>query len=102
MDDIFPKLVAVDSSPFLHRACSNTYSHIFFFVFAVIQQGGAPIKYKKDGKGIEIASKPRPAQQFNGIDYVMEEAITGDFALIRVRLFVVVGSGYGGGGDGNN
>lgn len=32
---------------------------------------------------IDIASSPRQVQQFNGIDYIMEEAITGDYALIK-------------------
>lgn len=48
----------------------------------VIQEGGAPIKYRPDGS-IEIASQPREARKFNGIDYIMEEAIVGDFALIK-------------------
>eukprot|EP00730_Choanoeca_flexa_P003382 TRINITY_DN11390_c0_g2_i1.p1 TRINITY_DN11390_c0_g2~~TRINITY_DN11390_c0_g2_i1.p1 ORF type:complete len:514 (+),score=158.45 TRINITY_DN11390_c0_g2_i1:71-1612(+) len=50
----------------------------------VIHHGGAPIKYKPDGSGdIEIPSPPREHRQFNGTDYIMEEAITGDYALIR-------------------
>ncbi|XP_013178208.1 PREDICTED: succinyl-CoA:3-ketoacid coenzyme A transferase 1, mitochondrial [Papilio xuthus] len=48
----------------------------------LIQQGGAPIKYTKDGK-IDIPSAARHVQQFNGKDYIMEEAITGDFALVK-------------------
>lgn len=48
----------------------------------LIHQGGAPIKYTKDGK-IEIPSKEREQRQFNGINYIMEEAITGDFALVK-------------------
>ncbi|XP_041976426.1 succinyl-CoA:3-ketoacid coenzyme A transferase 1, mitochondrial [Aricia agestis] len=48
----------------------------------LIQEGGAPIKYTKDGK-IDIPSSPRQVQQFNGKDYIMEEAITGDFALVK-------------------
>ena len=52
----------------------------------VIHEGGAPIRYAADGSGkIDLPSKPREARQFNGIDYIMEEAITGDYALIRVR-----------------
>lgn len=53
--------------------------------FAVIHQGGSPIKYKGDGSGdIEIPSEPREHRVFNGINYIMEDAITADFALIRV------------------
>ncbi|XP_032510970.2 succinyl-CoA:3-ketoacid coenzyme A transferase 1, mitochondrial [Danaus plexippus] len=48
----------------------------------LIHEGGAPIKYTADGK-IDIPSKPRHVQQFNGINYIMEEAITGDFALVK-------------------
>ena len=52
---------------------------------AVIHLGGSPIKYKSKGV-VEIASQPREARQFNGVDYIMEEAITGDFALIKVHF----------------
>ncbi|GLV34169.1 Succinyl-CoA:3-ketoacid CoA transferase [Carabus blaptoides fortunei] len=48
----------------------------------LVHEGGAPIKYSADGK-VEIQSQPRPAQMFNGNQYIMEEAITGDFALIK-------------------
>lgn len=49
-----------------------------------MHEGGSPIKYKEDGK-VEIASGPRQEQMFNGISYIMEEAITGDFALIKAQ-----------------
>lgn len=49
----------------------------------IIQEGGAPVLYKKGGEGIEISSLPRESREFNGVNYVMEEAITGDFALIK-------------------
>lgn len=48
----------------------------------LVHEGGAPIKYNKEGK-IEIASNQRQSQLFNGKSYIMEEAITGDFALIK-------------------
>ncbi|VVC96299.1 unnamed protein product [Leptidea sinapis] len=48
----------------------------------LIHEGGSPIKYNKDGK-IEIPSSPRHSQQFNGLNYIMEEAITGDYALVK-------------------
>lgn len=48
----------------------------------LIQEGGAPVKYAAD-KSIEIASSPRQTQDFNGLPYILEEAITGDFALIK-------------------
>ncbi|KAI4461888.1 ketoacid-coenzyme a transferase [Holotrichia oblita] len=48
----------------------------------LVHEGGAPIKYGKDGK-VEIPSLQRQAQMFNGKPYIMEEAITGDYALIK-------------------
>lgn len=48
----------------------------------LIHEGGAPIKYGTKGK-IDIASEPRHMQMFNGLPYILEEAITGDFALIH-------------------
>lgn len=48
----------------------------------LVHEGGSPIKYDSKGQ-IEIPSQPRQAQQFNGKDYIMEEAITGDFALVK-------------------
>ncbi|KAJ1371690.1 hypothetical protein KIN20_033675 [Parelaphostrongylus tenuis] len=50
----------------------------------LIQEGGAPVKYSRTEKGkIEIASKPKEVRVFDGVNYVMEEAIRGDFALIK-------------------
>uniref|UniRef100_A0A9J7WZM7 Succinyl-CoA:3-ketoacid-coenzyme A transferase n=1 Tax=Cyprinus carpio carpio TaxID=630221 RepID=A0A9J7WZM7_CYPCA len=48
----------------------------------LIQEGGSPIKYNKDGS-IAIASESREVREFNGRHYVMEKAIRGDFALIK-------------------
>lgn len=48
----------------------------------LIQEGGAPVKYAADGS-IDIASAPRQTQLFNGVPYILEEAITGDYALIK-------------------
>ncbi|XP_063697389.1 succinyl-CoA:3-ketoacid coenzyme A transferase 1, mitochondrial [Culicoides brevitarsis] len=48
----------------------------------LIHEGGAPIKYGEKGK-IDIASQPRQMQMFNGKPYILEEGITGDFALIK-------------------
>jgi 3-oxoacid CoA-transferase len=47
-----------------------------------IQEGGFPIKYNSD-KTIAVTSEPRETRVFNGRHYVMEEAITGDFALVK-------------------
>ncbi|KAJ8929037.1 hypothetical protein NQ314_018306 [Rhamnusium bicolor] len=48
----------------------------------LVHEGGSPIKYNKDGK-IEISSNQRESKLFDGQSYIMEEAITGDFALIK-------------------
>uniref|UniRef100_A0A3Q4ACC4 Succinyl-CoA:3-ketoacid-coenzyme A transferase n=1 Tax=Mola mola TaxID=94237 RepID=A0A3Q4ACC4_MOLML len=49
----------------------------------LIQEGGSPIKYNKDGS-IAIASEKREVRvEFNSRHYIMEKAITGDFALIK-------------------
>lgn len=48
----------------------------------LVHTGGSPIKYAEDGS-IEIASQPREHREFNGKNYIMEEAITGDYALVK-------------------
>lgn len=48
----------------------------------LIHKGNAPIKYNSDGT-VAIASKPREERVFNDRHYIMEESITGDFALIK-------------------
>jgi len=48
----------------------------------LVHKGGAPIKYDSNG-GIAIKSEPREHRRFNGRDYIMEEAIIGDYALIK-------------------
>jgi len=48
----------------------------------LVHEGGSPIKYAKDGT-IAIHSLPREERMFNGRNFIMEEGITGDFALIK-------------------
>lgn len=48
----------------------------------IVQEGNVIVKYDKDGNA-EISGEPRNIAQFNGRDYVMETAITGDFALVK-------------------
>ncbi|KAM4708612.1 succinyl-CoA:3-ketoacid coenzyme A transferase 1, mitochondrial [Discoglossus pictus] len=48
----------------------------------LIQEGGAPIKYNKDGT-IAVASQPKEVKEFNGRQFVMETSITGDYALVK-------------------
>ncbi|XP_065657479.1 succinyl-CoA:3-ketoacid coenzyme A transferase 1, mitochondrial isoform X2 [Hydra vulgaris] len=47
-----------------------------------IHRGGIPIQYNRDGT-VKIASLPKEHRIFNGRNYIMEEAIFGDFALIK-------------------
>jgi 3-oxoacid CoA-transferase subunit A len=47
-----------------------------------IAEGGLPWRYGSDG-GVAVASPPKETRTFNGRDYVLEEAITTDFALVR-------------------
>lgn len=48
----------------------------------VIQEGGAPIKYNEDGT-VAIKSAPKESREFEGRNYVMERAITGDYSLVK-------------------
>ncbi|KAG0046092.1 Succinyl-CoA:3-ketoacid coenzyme A transferase 1, mitochondrial [Gryganskiella cystojenkinii] len=47
-----------------------------------VQTGELAIKYSPDGK-VLIRSKPREVREFNGRKYIMEEAITGDYSLVK-------------------
>ncbi|GAA6052069.1 hypothetical protein JCM3770_006613, partial [Rhodotorula araucariae] len=49
-----------------------------------VQTGEIPIRYKQGGKEVEIPGKAREVREFNGKGYIMEEAIKGDYALIKV------------------
>eukprot|EP01062_Namystynia_karyoxenos_P010988 TRINITY_DN13926_c0_g1_i1.p1 TRINITY_DN13926_c0_g1~~TRINITY_DN13926_c0_g1_i1.p1 ORF type:complete len:515 (+),score=207.65 TRINITY_DN13926_c0_g1_i1:101-1645(+) len=51
----------------------------------VIQKGGFPIKYKPGSKEVEIAGEGREHREINGRDYILEPAITGDYALIKAH-----------------
>jgi len=51
-----------------------------------VQEGTNVIKYGPGGAkagDVEIMSKPRETKSFGGKDYVMEEAIVGDFSLVK-------------------
>ncbi len=48
----------------------------------LVHEGGSPIKYNQDGS-IDIKSDARESREFGGHNYIMEEAITGDFALVK-------------------
>lgn len=48
----------------------------------LIEEGNIVVKYDKEGNA-EISGEPRNIAEFDGRHYVMETAITGDFALIK-------------------
>ncbi|VDK27291.1 unnamed protein product [Gongylonema pulchrum] len=47
-----------------------------------VHLGGSPMKYDHNGNIVK-RSKPKEIRIFNGTSYVLEEAIKGDFALIK-------------------
>lgn len=50
----------------------------------LIQAGGSPIRYSKEKTGeVELASAGKETRSFNNVNYVLEEAIVGDFALVK-------------------
>jgi 3-oxoacid CoA-transferase len=48
----------------------------------LVEEGGFPIKLTPDGK-TEIGSLKKEVREYRGRKYVLEESITGDFALIK-------------------
>ena len=48
----------------------------------LVHQGGSPIKYGSDGKP-SLTSEKREERVYNGRNFILEEAITGDFALVK-------------------
>jgi len=47
-----------------------------------VSDGGLPLKYASDGT-VEKASPPKETREIRGRSYVLEEGITGDFAIIK-------------------
>ncbi|XP_042142098.1 succinyl-CoA:3-ketoacid coenzyme A transferase 1, mitochondrial isoform X2 [Ixodes scapularis] len=48
----------------------------------LVHTGGVPVR--SDGRGgVAITSQPKEHRVFNGKNYIMEHAITGDFALVK-------------------
>ncbi|HKR48921.1 MAG TPA: CoA transferase subunit A [Pseudonocardiaceae bacterium] len=47
-----------------------------------VAQGGLPWRYHPDGS-VAVASPPKEVREFDGVEYVLERAITTDFALVR-------------------
>ncbi|CAG8239337.1 unnamed protein product, partial [Penicillium nalgiovense] len=51
-------------------------------VHTFIQEGKIPVRMDESGKVLE-SGKPRETREFNGKTYLMEEALTGDVAILR-------------------
>ncbi|MCU1586874.1 MAG: scoA, partial [Frankiales bacterium] len=49
-----------------------------------VAEGGLPLRYAPDGS-VAMASEPKEVRSFDGRDYVLERAITCDFALVHAR-----------------
>lgn len=47
-----------------------------------IQEGKIPVRMDESGNVLE-SGKPRETREFNGKTYLMEEALTGDVAILR-------------------
>ena len=50
------------------------------------------MKYHKGGKYVDIFTKPRESKIFHGSEYIMEESIFADFALIRAKRGDIYGN----------
>jgi 3-oxoacid CoA-transferase len=54
----------------------------------IYAHGGIPIQYKLNSPNhdIDIASEPRETREFNGIEYVMEEALYADVSFVKAAI----------------
>ncbi len=50
-----------------------------------MSDGGLPWRYAADGS-VAVASPPKEVREFAGRQYVLEESITADFALVHARI----------------
>jgi 3-oxoacid CoA-transferase subunit A len=50
-----------------------------------VADGGLPLRYGNDGT-VVLASEPKEIRIFDGVEFVMERAITCDFALVHARV----------------
>ena len=62
-------------------------------VGTAIAEGGLPWRYASDGS-VAVASSPREVREFDGRPYVLERAITTDFALVRASAGDQAGNLY--------
>ena len=50
-----------------------------------VEEGGLPWRHGPDGS-VAVASPPKEVREFGGVRYLLEEAITADFALVRAAV----------------
>ncbi|HEX2075359.1 MAG TPA: CoA transferase subunit A [Geodermatophilus sp.] len=51
----------------------------------LVAEGGIPVRYTADGDVAEVSS-PKEVRVFDGQEYVLETALTADFALVRASV----------------
>ena len=54
-------------------------------VGTLVEEGGLPWRYGPDG-GVAIGSPPKEVREFGGRRYLLERAITADYALVRAQV----------------
>src|SRR6185312_9468301 len=54
-------------------------------VGTLVADGGIPIRYDADGNVVE-SSQPKEVREFDGRQYVLETALTADYALVRAAI----------------
>ncbi|MGY1724416.1 CoA transferase subunit A [Blastococcus sp. SYSU DS0533] len=54
-------------------------------VGTLVAEGGIPIRYDADGNVVEV-SRPKEVREFDGRQYVLETALTADFALVHAAV----------------
>ena len=54
-------------------------------VGTMVADGGIPIRYDADGNVVET-SRPKEVREFDGRQYVLETALTADYALVRASV----------------
>ncbi|KQS73838.1 CoA transferase subunit A [Modestobacter sp. Leaf380] len=54
-------------------------------VGTMVADGGIPVRYDAEGTVVET-SKPKEVREFDGVQYVLETALTADFGLVRAAV----------------
>jgi 3-oxoacid CoA-transferase subunit A len=50
-----------------------------------VAEGGVPLRYDDQGN-VVLASEPKETRSFDGVDYVLEQAISCDYALVHAKI----------------